>query len=149
MIPRALLVLLALPACFSEVDVEISPEEYRDFFTIEVVGEAPGHADSVRRIYVNDDARSFTGVGLYPVGSIMVKEIYERESDDTAGALRYIAIQRKLEVAPDGGELDNGWLYTFKADEDAAETHRPRCWKTCHQNAPFDGAFFNWSAAAD
>lgn len=149
MIRLALLALIALPACFSEVDVEISPDEYRDFYTVTTVGEAPGHGDTVRLIYANDTARSFTGSGLYPVGTVIVKEIYERNADDSPGDLNYIAIMRKLEVAPDGGELDDGWLFTYKGELDGDETHRPRCWKTCHQNAPFDGTFFNWSAAAD
>lgn len=143
MIRVVVVAALALPACFTEVDVDIAPAEYADWYSIEVAGEVPGHGDSLRRIYANDVALTFTGAGLYPVGTIVVKEIYAPGGDD----LRYVAIMRKLEAAPAGGELDDGWLFTHKADLDAPETHRPRCWKTCHQNAPFDGAFLDWSAA--
>jgi hypothetical protein len=143
--------LLLFGACFSEVDVDLASDDWRANFTRldPIAGEAPGHGDSVRDIYVNDVGRRFTGVGLYPVGTIVVKEIYRRNDDDTAGAFRYIGIMRKLEEAPDGGELDDGWLFTYRGELDGPETHRPRCWRTCHQNAPFDGTFLNLSASAD
>lgn len=147
---RTALIALLLCGCFSEVDVEISPEEYEAFGDpIVVVGEAPGHGDSYRVIYANAEARSYSGAGLYPVGTVIVKEIYRRDGD-SMGDFRYIGVMRKLEEAPDGGELDDGWLFTYKGDrDDPAETHRPRCWRTCHQNAPFDGTFLNFSSSAN
>lgn len=142
--------IIALAGCFSEVDVEITPEEYEAFGEpVVVVGEAPGHGDSYRVIYANDAARGFTGAGLYPVGTVIVKEIYRRDGD-AMGDFRYIGVMRKLEETPGGGELDDGWLFTYKDDrDDPAETHRPRCWRTCHQNAPFDGTFLSFSAGSD
>lgn len=145
------LALLLCAGCFSEVDVtEVSSDEYTQWYSVTTVGEAPGHGDSVRVMYANDEARSYTGVGQYAVGTIIVKEIYRRNDDDSAGDFRYIGIMRKLEDAPGGGELDNGWLFTYRGEIDSgAETHRPRCWKTCHQNAPFDGTFLNWSGSGN
>lgn len=142
----AALACLLHAGCFSEVDVSgLEPiDDYRDWDRTDTVGEAPGHGDSYRVIYVNDIARTFTGVGLYPTGTVFIKEIRD-DDDGQPGALRYIALMRKLEEAPEGGELDEGWLFTYKGDEADVETHRDRCWSTCHQNAPFDGAFFNWS----
>jgi hypothetical protein len=145
----ALLALVLVAGCFSEIDTSgLEPiDDYRDWYRIDTVGEAPGHGDSYRVIHANDIARTFAGSGLYPTGTVIIKEIRDDDGGQP-GALRYIALMRKLDEAPPGGELDEGWLFSYKGDEADVETYRDRCWSSCHQNAPFDGAFFNWSDAA-
>jgi hypothetical protein len=146
-VPAIAMVALLAAGCFSKVGgvEEVNPEDYADWYSVTVVGEAPGHGDSSRVMYANDDAGDWIGERDYPIGSILVKEIYRRDGD-SMGAFRYVAIMRKLAEAPSGGELDNGWLFTYKdALDGGTETHRPRCWRTCHQNAPFEGTFLDWS----
>ena len=131
-------------SCFTEVD-NVLEDDYRDWYSVTAVGEVPGHGDSYRVMFANDDARSWSGSGEYPADSVIVKEIYHRDGD-AMGEFRYLGIMRKLSEAPDGVELDNGWLFTYRGELDGGvETHRPRCWKTCHQNAPFRGTFLNWA----
>ncbi len=110
-------------------------------------GELTGHGTSYRPIFANDVAETYTGTGLYAVGTIIVKEIRELESGDTAGDLNYIAVMRKLEEAPPGGDLDAGWLFTSLPSLGKGETNTGRCFRTCHQAAPFDSAFLDWSSA--
>lgn len=142
------LALLGAAGCASDVDTSgLEPTgDYRDWYRLDATGEAPGHGDTYRIMYANDTARSFDGAGLYPTGTVIIKEVYDND-DGQPGELRYIALMRKLEEAPPGGELQGrGWLFTMKSDEGASETYRERCWTTCHQNSPYDGTFFNWSS---
>ncbi len=137
--------------CGSTIDGDGLPpiDDYTDWYQAIAVGDAPGHGNSYRLMFANDIAREFAGVGRYPIGSIIVKEIRELSHDEIGapvpGNIRYIAVMRRLEEPPTGTFLDNGWLYTvFDAPRDP-ETRSARCYRTCHQAAPFDGTFLDWS----
>ena len=119
---RALALSVLLSGCFTEVDLVL--EDYTDWFSITTIGEAPGHSDSFRVIYANDEARSYSGLGQYPNGTIIVKEIYRRDGDQM-GDFRYLGIMRKLSEAPAGVELDNGWLFTYRGSLDGGRRAAP------------------------
>lgn len=133
---RRAFVLLALAGCAGEpLDVE-PPGDYTSWGRIETEGPAPGHGDTFRVIYANDVARTFAG-GAYPEGSILVKEIYERAGDER-GPLGYIAIMRRV---------DDAWLFSETGEPNGEEVAHDFCWSYCHQAAPFDGAFLDYSRA--
>jgi len=163
---RAGLLLLLLAAACSEgtvVDIEPVPADYTDWFRIDSVGPVPGHGDSYRIIYANDIARLFgTVIGeeddrefvyTYPEGSIIVKEVRERDGDQP-GDIKYLGVMRMLadDEVPDGADLDEptelrtyGWLFTYLADDiDSDEEWRSSCWDECHAAAPFAGAFYDY-----
>ena len=135
-----------LAGCFPVIDASgLAPiDDYQDWYQVETRGAIPAHSDTIRIIYVNDEAREKLP-GEYPSGSVMIKEIYNIENGER-GSIDYFALMRKLDVAPDGGELDNGWLFTMidGADIDDDEVYFSRCWRTCHVAAPFDGTFLNY-----
>lgn len=150
----ALVLLLLLAAGCGEgtvVEVEPVPADYTSWYRLDTTGAVPGHGDSYRIIYANDQARARgTSIsGTYPRGSIIVKEVHERDGDQP-GELRYIGVMRLLEEAPSGAELhsltgDDGWLFTYLADGiDSDEEYRSSCWDACHQAAPIDGAFYDY-----
>jgi hypothetical protein len=143
-VSRALLVAATLGAagCFPEVDVEL-PADYQEWDRIDAIGALPAHGDTYRIIYVNDLARGWSGSGRYPVGSTLVKEVHHRDRDQPAG-LSYVAVMRRLDRAPDGGELHDGWLYTYIGEPGGAEEYRGRCYRRCHVAAPFAGLFLDY-----
>lgn len=136
------LALVVAAGCFPEVDLEL-PEGYEGWHRVDALGPLPAHGDTYRIIYVNDVARTWTGAGPYPDGSILIKEVYHRDGDQPAG-LSYLAAMRRLERAPDGAELHEGWLYTYIGEEGAAEEYRARCYQRCHASAPYDGPFLDY-----
>ena len=157
--------LVAASACGEGTVVEIAPvpAEYTDWYRIDSVGPVPGHGDSYRIIYANDVARLFgTVIGegddrefvyTYPEGSIIVKEVRERNGDQP-GDIKYLGVMRMLpaDEVPDGADLDEptelrtyGWLFTYLADDiDSDEEWRASCWNECHVSAPFAGAFYDY-----
>ena len=142
---RALLVAALLScACGETVDTAGLPsiDGYTSWHRIDVEGEAPGHGDTYRIIYVNDIARDYTGGGQYPPDSVMVKEI--RAAGGPDGALQYLAIMRKIDGESTGVELDDGWLFTRADDASADEVRFDFCWASCHAQAPVDGAFYDY-----
>ena len=132
---KRLLPFLVLAGCAEPVDVE-PPGDYTSWARIETDGPAPGHGDTIRVIYANDIARSYAG-GPYPVGSILVKEIYERDGD-ARGPLGYVGLMRKRE---------DGWLFTESSEPNGEEVAPGFCWSYCHVAAPYDGAFLDYSRA--
>lgn len=163
----ALLCLLAA-ACGeggTVVDIEPVPAEYTDWYRMDVVGPVPGHGDTYRIIYANDDARLFdqyvvmerpsgpvvVHVDDYPNGSIIVKEVHERDGDQP-GELKYTAVMRMLGSgeAPSGADLHSlsgsgGWLFTYLAGGiDSDEEYRSSCWDECHAAAPYGGPFYHY-----
>ena len=160
-----LLLFLVASACSegTVVDIEPVPADYTDWFRIDTVGPVPGHGDSYRIIYVNDIARLFgTVIGednnrefvyIYPEGSIIVKEVRERDGDQP-GDINYLGVMRMLadDEVPAGADLDEptelrtyGWLFTYLADDiDSDEEWRSSCWDECHAAAPFAGAFYDY-----
>jgi Cytochrome P460 len=158
--------LLVAAGCSSStvVDVEPVPADYTDWYRIDATGAVPGHGDTYRIIYANDVARTFgTIVGTpgddaeyiyrYPQGSIIVKEIHERDGDQP-GAIKYLGVMRMLDFdeVPDGAELARpsekgsyGWLFTYLSDDiNSDEEYRSSCWDECHVASPYAGAFYDY-----
>jgi hypothetical protein len=146
-------VMIGLAAGCSGTVVEPDPvpADYTDWYRVDSTGTVPGHGDSYRIIYVNE-AGTTPDVGrtAYLNGTVIVKEIYERNGDEP-GDLQYIGVMRKLTSAPDGGELqgtptgEGAWLFTYLADGiDSDEENRLSCWEECHRAAPFDNAFLDY-----
>jgi hypothetical protein len=135
-----------LAACGgSEVDVDPIPADYAEtWYRVDATGALPGHGDSYRVIYANDVLHAWNGGGPVPVGAIALKEVRDVDGDGP-GDVRYISAMRKLDEAPPGGALDDGWLFTYLGDDVAgAEERRASCWDTCHAAAPYDGLFLRY-----
>jgi hypothetical protein len=150
---RVVLLLAMLAGCGEGTVVEVDPvpADYTDWYRVETFGPVPGHGDSYRIIYANDVARERGEVfGFYAEGTILVKEIYQRNGDQP-GDLRYLGVMRALASAPEGAELHkssrtNGWLFTYLADDiDSDEEYRSSCWDECHVAAPIDGTFLDYA----
>ena len=156
---RRLALACALPlalACGASAVVEVDKadlEGYQAWASVEATGAIPAHGDTIRVIYANEAAtrRVTEGAGRYPAGSVIVKEIYQRDGEG-AGALDYIAVMRMLTQAPEGGALhslsfdDQGWLFTDLRDGiDGDEAYSASCWDSCHVASPFDGAFLDYA----
>lgn len=145
----ALLFAIALPyagACSATtVDVTGLPEtdDYTSWDSFTTYGPVPGHGDTYRVIYTNFLARYYDHAGRYPLGSVIVKEVYEND-DGNPGDLRYVAIMRKLDQAPADADLQGGWLFTMASEPGAEETFDTGCWERCHAQAPVDGAWFDY-----
>ena len=153
LLPAALLALAAGCGEGTVIEVDPIPADVEDWYRVDTTGAIPGHGDSYRIIYANDEARLRTQSGTYPGGSIIVKEVRHFDaSGEGPGDLRYYGIMRKLGDAPDGAELhaaspldSNGWLFTYLgAGEGAEEEYRESCWSSCHVAAPIDGAFLDY-----
>ncbi len=143
------LILLTLMMSACTVDTEGLPAiaDYRDWNSIETRGELPAHGDSVRVIFANDIARTYTGAGLYPVGTVLVKEVRDYGPGDAPGDLRYLAVMRKLgdeAPMPDGGDIEGGWLFTTLDELGQEERAGITCWNSCHAQGPVDGAWFDY-----
>ena len=142
---RCILVVAALVTGCVE---SVSPEELGDYTAwkrLDVIGEAPGHGDTYRIIYANDVA-SAPGSRLYigyPEGSVIVKEIYENDGG-RPGALKYVAIMRRIGVVTTVLVDQGGWLFSESAEPHGSETHTDRCWNRCHVAAPYNGAWHDY-----
>lgn len=125
-------------------DLSISIDGYQDWHKIEpLLGPLPAHGDTYRILYVNDIARDYSGAGFYPVGSAMVKEIYDLVGADARGDLSYTAVMRRYDAdAEPDLPLMGDWLFTFLSTS-GAETQMDSCWDSCHRQSPFSGAWFN------
>ena len=133
-----------LAACTVDTNDLAPIDDYPSWYSVETRGEVPGHGDGVRVIYVNDVARGYPGVGRYPVGSVLVKEVRGYADDGGAGELKYLAIMRKLgddADAPDGADIEGGWVFTTAGELGATEKRGLTCWNTCHLQAPIDGLY--------
>jgi hypothetical protein len=135
---RALL-LVVITACGTDV----SPPELGDYTTwhrIETMGEVPGHGDSYRLIYVNDIARTR---GTTEKDAVLVKEVHDNDGGKP-GALRVIEIMRKVRAGTDP-EDDGGWLFSATESPGGDEVSHDFCWGRCHVQAPFAGAWFDYT----
>lgn len=139
------ILFLLFAGCTTTLDDEelSNLSDYPSWPSFEVRGTLSAHGDTIRVIYANDLAREWSGAGEYPIGSVIVKEIYERSGDER-GALDYLAVMRKLEEAPGEGSLQEGWLFTMLDAPDAAEEHNLRCYRKCHAAAPYDSSFHDF-----
>lgn len=163
LLASAVLALSSTGCIVSEVEVDelvtitdangaelYSLDGYQSWYSIEVTGIAPGHGDSFRRIFANDTARSYSHFGKYPVGSILVKDIFELEGESGEGPFEYTAIMRK--VAPEDAEaadveLEGGWVFTFTdpaRDDEGREYTAYVCYDACHVQGPIDYAWYDY-----
>ena len=135
---RALLFVSLVAACSTDV----SPPELGDYSTwhkIETMGEVPGHGDSYRLIFVNDIARR----GTTEKGAVIVKEVHDNDGGKP-GALRVIEIMRKVRAGTDPAD-DGGWLFSATESAGGDEVSFDFCWGRCHVQAPFAGAWFDYT----
>ena len=147
--------MLALAACGEGTLIEIDKtdvEDYQDWRRIDTWGAVGGHGDTYRIIYANPAAGRDDFEAVPTPGSVMVKEVHDRDGDEP-GDLRYIAVMRWMNESdtPDGAELqrlilsENGWLFTYLEDDiDSDEEYRESCWTECHVAAPYAGAFLDY-----
>jgi len=121
----------------------VSPPDLGDYETwhrVDVYGEIPGHGDSYRIIYVNDIARNS---GTTELDATLVKEVRDNNGGEP-GDLRIIEIMRKTKAGTDPGD-EGGWLFTQMPEPGGDEVHRDLCWARCHRQAPFAGAWFDYT----
>lgn len=121
-----------------------SVEDYPSWKHYETQGFAPGHRESFRRIFVNAAVEHTPAGAVFPVGSIILKEIYElggTPERPAPGSLRYRAIMRRPAEAPNGLALDGGWLFTSRNGD--TERRVATCWSSCHAQAPRQGVFLD------
>ncbi len=142
---RWLLICLAGGCIGSAVDdpqflSQYSIADYKSWASVEFSGDSPGHGDTFRQVYINPTARSYPGGGLYPLGSILVKEVY---TDEPHTDLSAIEIQRYVGATAVNAPVDGGWVFTSKKNADDGETHHTTCW-ACHRQAPYHGAFYSF-----
>ncbi len=148
-----LAVCLLAAACGETVDPAGLPpiDGYDQWTEVDFVGPVPGHGDTYRKVFINDVARSYAHGGRYPLGSVLVKEIYDKTSDNLPAGLRYVAVMRKVEddqaYVEQGPEVDapvdGGWVFT-QIKGGTTETYLDLCWGQCHKQAPYDGAWFDY-----
>jgi hypothetical protein len=137
-----LAVLLA--GCAEPYDGPPLPD-YTAWKRLDVTGDAPGHTNSYRIIYVNDVAANpeqslYLG---YPDGSILVKEVRD-DAGGTPGALRYLAVMRKVRPVTRALEDEGGWLFTETDGPTGPEQRFGFCWGRCHAAAPYNGAWYDY-----
>jgi hypothetical protein len=142
---KRLLLVALTSACASEVaDVE-APGDYTAWSAkIITYGDTPGHGDTYRVIYINDIGASGAPA---PQNTVVVKEVYNRDDrngEPAPGSLRVIELMRRT-GDPNGSPPDRGWLFTAASEPNGEETVGEFCWRRCHQAAPKDGAWFDYS----
>lgn len=135
---RAALLALAAAACTEAVDAP----PLGDYTTwpqgrdLEIRRRATPATAASASIYVNDVART---AGPTAKDAVLVKEV--RDDDGGAlGALRYVAIMRKLRAGPDPAD-EGGWLFSQADTPGGAERHSDLCWRRCHAQAPLAGVW--------
>ena len=142
-LPTMMFVAAMGSGCLSTIDTDEIPsiEGYTDWARIETSGDAPPHGDAARVIYANSQALAYRGGDNYPLGTVIVKEILV---GDFGSELDYLAIMRRLEVAPSGGTLEDGWLFSRADELGADELQGVTCFDQCHVQAPFSGTWFDY-----
>ena len=133
------LLLLANAGCMSSpFDASILPPGYAiDGYqswsaSAPITTTVPGHGATFRIVHFNPAAEGFAG-GRYPVGSILVKDIFARKGDGP-GDLQVSEIMRKVGVdsmlpAP----IEEGWIFTEIGAGATQEVHVDTCYPTCHR----------------
>ena len=140
----ALLALLA--GCAGEPPDAEPLGDYTTWKRVDTYGNAPGHGDTYRIIYINDIAAQYQVDGRpdHDEGAIIVKEVYDRAegSAPAPGELSVVEIMRR--IGHDTSE-NEGWTFSAAATPTADESVQTFCWRRCHQAAPFEGAWFDYS----
>lgn len=139
---KHLVIAIALCACGGGT-LELDPlGNYTAWKRIDTRGFTPGHGDTYRIIYVNDLASQVGG--QRSVGAILVKEVYD-SVDDQPGARQAIEIMRRVRPVSAASGDQGGWLFTGATTPGGAETEKTTCWRRCHVQAPFAGAWMDYS----
>jgi hypothetical protein len=140
--PRAALLVVALAsaACGEPVEDAAPLGDYTTWHRVDTYGDIPAHKDTYRIIYVNDIARM---MGTTTKDAVLVKEVHDRDGD-APGALRYIAIMRKLRAGPDPAD-EGGWLFSQADEPNGDEVHHDSCWARCHVQAPLAGVWLDYT----
>jgi Cytochrome P460 len=145
-----LLLLALLVGCGSAIDPEadgLTPiADYQSWqLAATIATPQAGHGDTVRLIYANPIARDYSHSGRYPIGAVLVKEVYDRNQDGTPGALLYLAIMRKVgDDAELDAPVDEGWVYSTASSVTGSESSSGACYATCHRQANHDGVWFDY-----
>jgi hypothetical protein len=142
---RLVVLALLVAGCTEPIDERLD-EDYTQWKRFDVTGDAPGHSNSYRIIYVNDIAADPTWplyLG-YQEGSIIVKEIYARTAEGQPGALNYIAIMRRIGPVTEVLVDEGGWLFSETDTPGGAEHTVGFCWARCHVAAPYNGAWYDY-----
>ena len=132
-----MIALILLAGCAETRDVEPLGDYTQWPKKVIATGEVPGHGNTYRVIYANDLANKLLFGGAYPIGSTIVKEVYDHEG----GALEEVAIMRMRDDYPRGYSDEGGWLFTLTDSPGGEEHYNERCWRTCHVAAPYRGAW--------
>ncbi|HKA88783.1 MAG TPA: cytochrome P460 family protein [Haliangiales bacterium] len=141
---RSIFLLVLTGACVgSAVDdpqflSEYSIAGYESWFSVDFTGDVPGHGDTFREVYVNPIGRSYPGGGQYPIGTILVKEVFR---DAAHTDLSVIEIQRYVGNRNVNAPVDGGWVFTSKKSAADGETYHRTCWE-CHRQATYGGSFY-------
>lgn len=139
---KRLTVAIALCACGgATLDVD-ALGDYTAWKRIDTRGPTPGHGDTYRIIYVNDVARE--PGGQRSVGAILVKEVYDNVNDQP-GPLQAIEVMRRVGPVSASANDQGGWLFSGATTPGGAETEKTTCWRRCHVQAPFAGAWMDYS----
>jgi hypothetical protein len=143
------LLLLLLVGCGEELRGDVTPLSEIDYKSwpnpTHVHGDAPGHT-GFRTIYANDLARDPNQpfVYGYQEGAMLVKEVYN-DDDGVQGALRHIAVMRRIGTVERALENDGGWYFTeIKSGGEGPEEHFDFCFRRCHAAAPYNGAWLDY-----
>lgn len=133
-----------LAGCAEEVDVP-PLGDYTAWKRLDVTGDAPGHTNSYRVIYANEIAADPAAelVPGYPDGAILVKEVRD-DDGGTPGALRYLAVMRKVRPVTRALSDEGGWLFTETDGPTGPELKFGFCWGRCHAAAPYNGAWYDY-----
>lgn len=114
-------------------------------------GTATVYANTVVANYLAKAAPAgATGVTLrYPEGSIIVKDVFGE-----GGALQYVAIMRKADEPPAGGEVIAGWVWSQREAPSAVDAWRTReqcldCHTRANDETFHDGVFVFPSCTGD
>ena len=139
----AVSVVAAVAALGCAVKADVEPlGDYQGWARHELDGPAPGHGDGVRLVYANDTASEAGDlVGGYPARSVLVMEVREGGAGGEGGALREVAIMRRVGLPPPALTMEGGWVFTTTEEEGGEEYEGEGCWATCHVASPYNGAW--------
>jgi Cytochrome P460 len=139
--------LLLIAACSEPLRDDVTPLAELGYQSwtkqVQVHGDAPGHT-GFRTIYANPlaaDGLQSLELG-YQEGAILVKEVFD-DNAGVRGALRHIAVMRRIGPVTRVLEDDGGWYFT-EAKGNGPEEHFDFCFRRCHAAAPYNGAWLDY-----
>jgi len=110
-----------------------------------VLGQAHGGADAIGEIYINEAGRAVSTAGTgfpYPVGTVIVKETYERSATGGKGSVTQITAMVKR--APGYNPTEGDWEYILmKPDLSVGSRGQLSACMACHVAAADRDYVFN------